>query len=218
MKAFVGILLLAVPAVLVLSGCMSSLSIPGDCAQFYPELPDNEYCFRKIAELHAFVNDSKNQKKEEWQTSDGKTFVANVITPPYSNEAYLGILLGRGAIGQYRMVLTPAQSKKVFLSLPVLPSFLVDVTGEYAMSNSAPDQDRNPSRFRIVTFYYRQDMRDEFLKWLGGLFDPDELPLLTPAGNEPPSGGRRNAAPVHSSSKPQSPTHDQTETRSTPDR
>lgn len=143
-------------AAISLCGCVATPDL-SDCAHYYPDLPDNEYCFRKIAEFRAFTENPENKKTETYFSGDGKTHAAQVMIPPYTLEGYLGILEGRGAVVKRQLAITPEQSRTIFKSASKLPDFLVDATGNY---------DADPARYQILTFYCKKDSEKELETWL----------------------------------------------------
>ncbi|WP_419646316.1 hypothetical protein [Victivallis vadensis] len=150
------------------AGCVGSPHPAGACESYYPELPDNEHCFRKIAEYRAFL-----EKSDDYEVTGGRPDAGGeakflkVLAPPCTLEGYLGILEGRGAIVSRQVVVTSEQSRTIFKSRKKLPDFLVEVTGSF---------DWDPSRYRVVTFYCRKGSEGKFQAWFDELIPPDTLP------------------------------------------
>ncbi len=163
---------------LILSGCVRTSHPKGDCKYFYPELPDNEYCFRKIAEYNEFIQNPANRKRTEWKTEDGKTLVYNMVFPETSPEGYLGILIGRGAMEKYYICITEAQRRKLNKIFECgMPDCLLWVGGGSEMLGL---QDyfnfRDETHLAVVTFYYKTSDRDKFQAWLRKNVPVGELP------------------------------------------
>ena len=176
MKLWKNVFLL--PEMLILSGCVGTLHPKGDCKYFYPELPDNEYCFRKIAEYNEFIQNPANRKRTECKTEDGKTLVYNMVFPETSPEGYLGILIGRGVMEKYSICITDAQRRKLDKIFECgMPDCLLWVSGGPEMLGL---QDyfnfRDETHLAVVTFYYKTSERDKFQAWLKQNVPVKELP------------------------------------------
>lgn len=146
----------------VLTGCVGSGNIP----QMYPDFPDNDYCFKKIAEYQAYIDNPANQKTET-VFFDGKEQTCQIMTLPDTPEGYLGILLGRGAIEAFPVVLTSAQAEQLSLNMKKLPDFIL---GWYGRPQRVGLEDyfsyRDNRDLRIITFYYRNENFEQFQEWL----------------------------------------------------
>jgi len=161
-------------------GCKVKSPYFGRCEDSYPELPNNDFCLKKIAEHREYMNDRSNAKNVTFTKKDGTKYAANVTYSPYSIDAYLGILQGRAAIEKYSVVITPEQSKK--FATEKLPDFWLEITGS---GERIGVQDyfshRNDMHLRIVTFYYLKDNREKFQQWLRKKLPVEELPRLKSA-------------------------------------
>lgn len=160
-------------------GCKVKNPYLGRCKDFYPELPNNDFCLKKIAQYHEYMNDHSNEKTVTVTKTDGTKYTIKSITPPYSIDAYLGILQGRAAIENYSVIVTPEQSKKIMTELP---DFCLEITGS---GERIGVQDyfshHNDMHLRIVTFYYLTDNREKFQQWLRKKLPVEELPRLKSA-------------------------------------
>lgn len=153
------------------AGCVGSPHPAGSCESYYPELPDNEHCFRKIAEYRTFLEESDDYEITVGRPdANGEAKLLKVLAPPCTLEGYLGILEGRRAIVSRQVVVTSEQSRTIFKSQKKLPDFLVEVTGSF---------DWDPSKYRVVTFYYKNGCEDKFQTWFDELIPPDTLPRET---------------------------------------
>ncbi len=163
---------------LILSGCAGTSHPKGACEYFYPELPDNEYCFRKIAEYNEFTLNPANRKKTEWKTEDGKTHISYMVTPETSPEGYLGILIGRGAVREYTICLDKTHYRALWKKFEFsLPDGLFWVKG--AMESVDLRDYFNFSddkHLYIVTFYYKSSDQEKFQAWLRKNVPVKELP------------------------------------------
>ena len=176
MKLWKSVFLLS--GMLILSGCAMS-QYPNDaCENFYPELPDNEYCFRKIAEYNAFVQNPANRKRTEWKTEDGKTHISYTVTPETSPEVYLGILIGRGAVREYSICLDKthyrALWKKFEFSLPDGLFWVKGARESVGLTDYFNFSDEK--HLYIVTFYYKSSDQEKFQAWLKQNVPVKELP------------------------------------------
>ena len=161
-------IILLLSGMLILSGCALSRQSGIGLGASYPELPDNEYCFRKIAEYNSFVENPANRKKTEVKSEDGKTYMFTSVWPEFTPEAYLGILLGRRTVEKYSVCLTNAQKRKLWKTYEVkLPDCLLWVSGG---TEAVGLQDyfnfRDETHLSIVTFYYKSSDREKFQIWL----------------------------------------------------
>jgi len=164
--------------ILILSGCALSRQSGIGLEGSYPELPDNEYCFRKIAEYNAFIQNPTNRVRTEWKTEDGKPRIFYTATPEFSPEAYLGILIGRGAVEGYSVCMDRMQKRKLWKTFEFkLPDCLLWVTGG---TESVGLQDyfnfRDETHLAVVTFYYKSSDREKFQAWLRQNVPVEELP------------------------------------------
>ncbi len=162
----------------ILSGCVGMSDPKGDCKYFYPELPDNEYCFRKIAEYNVFIQNPANRERTEWKTEDGKTHVSYVTIPETSPEGYLGILIGRGAVSEYSVCLDKEQRRKLWKKFEFrLPDCLLWVK---SAGESVGLRDyfnfRDETHLAVVTFYYKTSDSEKFQVWLRQNIPVKELP------------------------------------------
>lgn len=150
------------------AGCVGSPYPAGTCESYYPELPDNEHCFRKIAEYRALLEKSDDYEVTVGRPdADGEAKLLEVFAPPYTLEGYLGILEGRRAIVSRQVVVTSEQLKVIFRSLKELPDFLVEAVSPF---------ETDSARYRVVTFYCKKGDEDKFQAWFDKLIPPDTLP------------------------------------------
>ncbi len=170
-KETIVVLLLGV----ILSGCGGGSRPAYSCEDYYPELPDNDYCFRKIAEYNEYVNNPRNEE-EMYGESDGIPVRVRGIIPPFSPEGYLGILLGRYAIERY-LVYMPLEQGGMLLNLQKMPDCLVYVSmnpqiiGVEDYFNCHDD-----THLRVMIFYYRTSDREKFQVWLRENIPVEKLP------------------------------------------
>lgn len=143
--------------VLLLTGCAVPSNIPGNTADMYPDLPDNEYCFRKIADYQCSASNRDNIETTVQITPDGKKKEWRTITPGYTLEGYLGILEGRGAIRKHNIIVSALQSQKIFTSSSKTPDFIVEMTGTW---------NADPAQYRIFTVYFKPENEARMLEWL----------------------------------------------------
>jgi hypothetical protein len=100
-----------------------------------------------------------------------------MLTPPYSIDAYLGILLGRAAIEKYSVVITPKQSKKILKEK--LPDCCLEIKGNPECIGVVDYFSyKNNMHLRVLTFYYLKDNREKFQQWLRKKLPVEELPRL----------------------------------------
>lgn len=153
---------------LILSGCVGTSHPKGDCKFFYPELPDNEYCFRKIAEYNAFIQNPANRERTECKTEDGKTHVYNMVFPETSPEGYLGILVGRGVVREYTICLDKTHYRELWKKFEFsLPDCLLWVKGGCEMVELKDYFNfRDETHLATVTFYYKSSDQEKFQAWL----------------------------------------------------
>lgn len=154
--------------ILILSGCALSRQSGIGLEYRYPELPDNEHCYQKIAEYNSFVENPANRKKTEVKSEDGKTYMFTSVSPEFSPEAYLGILIGRGAVEEYSVCMDKAQKLKLWKTFECrMPDCLLWVTGgKESVGLKDYFNFRDETHLAVVTFYYRSSDREKFQAWL----------------------------------------------------
>ena len=177
MKAIMNYIFMLGILLILVGGCKTRNPHQGRCEDFYPELPNNDFCLKKIAEYREYMNDKSNARTVTVTKPDGTKHKTTMLTPPYSIDAYLGILLGRAAIEKYSVVITPKQSKKILKEK--LPDCCLEIKGNPECIGVVDYFSyKNDTHLRVLTFYYLKDNRERFQQWLRKKLPVEELPRL----------------------------------------